>query len=278
MKQLLPFVLLGFSLAFSTFGFSQDKKSGAGIAVSPTHLHFRVKPGEQSSQKITVNNDTDVPNSFRIKVQDFEMGTDGGSVFKTAGTGSHSLSKFLSATPSFVELRPGEKKEIIINVNVPFDDPQSNKASWCVLMIEQAAPKKQLDPASQSGNTIALGVIPTFAFGVWVYQNPPNVDNNAVEIMDFKVFPRGDKNFIQLDAENKGDGIAMCRTRVELVNTTTGADQKLPLKNFTIIPGLKREFKFVLPPDLPAGKYTAIGIVDYGSNEEILTAELEFEY
>jgi hypothetical protein len=34
----------------------------------------------------------------------------------------------------------------------------------------------------------------------------------------------------------------------------------------------------VLPPELIAGNYTAVGIVDYGSDEEILTAELEFQY
>lgn len=258
--------------------YSQDKSSGAGVAVSPTHLDYGVAPGEQKSRKITINNDTDAPNSFRIRVQDFEMDQNGGSVFKEAGTGSNSLSKFLSVSPSFVELKPGEKKDIVVNVKVPFEDPFANKASWCVIMVEQAAPKKQLDPSSENGKTIALGVIPTFAFGVWVYQNPPNADINAVEIMDFKVYPRGDKNFIQLDAENRGDGIAMCRTRVELINNDNGESVKLPMKNFTIVPGLRRQFKFVLPPELSAGNYTAVGIVDYGSDEEILTAELEFQY
>lgn len=264
-------------LSFINHSEAQESK-GAGVAVSPTHLHFKVAPGEQKSRKITINNDTDAPNSFRVRVQDFEMQGSGSSTFKEAGSGSHSLSKYLTVTPSFVELRPGEKKDIVINVNVPFDDSEAKKASWCVIMIEQAAPKKQLDPGNANNNSISLGVVPTFAFGVWVYQNPPNVDINAVEVVDFKVYPRGDKNFIQLDAENRGDGIASCRTRVELINNTNGESVKLPLKNFTIVPGLKRQFKFVLPPDLAAGNYTAIGIVDYGSEEEILTAELEFQY
>ncbi len=278
MKQFfLVAALISFTFSSGNL-LSQDKKPGAGVAVSPTHLNYRVAPGEQKSRKITINNDTDQPNSFRIKVQDFEMNSSGSSVFHKAGEGARSLSKFLSVTPSFVELRPGEKKDIVINVNVPFDHPQANQAAWCVIMVEQAAPKKQLDPGSSANNTVALGVIPTFAFGVWVYQNPPNVDINGVEIMDFKVYPRGDRNFIQLDAENKGDGIAMCRTRVELINNNTGESTKLPLKNFTIIPGLRREFKLVLPDDLSVGNYTAVGIVDYGSDEEILTAEIEFQY
>jgi hypothetical protein len=70
----------------------------------------------------------------------------------------------------------------------------------------------------------------------------------------------------------------MCRTRVELINNDNGESVKLPMKNFTIVPGLRRQFKFVLPPELSAGNYTAVGIVDYGSDEEILTAELEFQY
>jgi hypothetical protein len=122
-------------------------------------------------------------------------------------------------------------------------------------------------------------VYPTFAFGIFLYQNPPNVAVNDVEIVNFKTVRRDDgKDIIQLDATNNGDGISYCTTYIEVVNMETGESIKLPKKNFTIVPGLRREFKFVLPDDFPSGSYNAIGVIDYGSNEEILTAELGFKY
>lgn len=250
---------------------------GAGVAVSPSHIHLSVAPGESKTTKVTINNDTDRPNTFSVNLQDFDMDLNGRSIFLPRGTGNNSLSRYISVTPSFVELAPGEKKDISVTVSIPAGDASANRASWAILMVEQAVEKKKLDQGETS-NQVSFGIYPTFAFGVFIYQNPPDAEVNAVEITDFRIVSRPDKNFIQLNVENKGDGISSCQTRIELVNTATGDSKKLPLKNFTIVPGLTREFKFVLPPDLPEGIYNAIGVVDYGSEEEILTAELEFEY
>ena len=53
-------------------------------------------------------------------------------------------------------------------------------------MVEQQVPRDKLDPTDGEGGTVAFGVVPTYAFGIFVYQNPPNVDNNNVEITNFK--------------------------------------------------------------------------------------------
>ena len=76
-------------------------------------------------------------------------------------------------------------------------------------MIEQQEARTKLDPTNKSDNTVALGVIPTYAFGVFVYQNPPNVDNNNVEFVDFKLTNENDATTIIIEAENKGDGIGL---------------------------------------------------------------------
>ncbi len=38
----------------------------------------------------------------------------------------------------------------------------------------------------RNDGSIALGVIPTFAFGIFAYQNPPNVVDNQIELTDFQ--------------------------------------------------------------------------------------------
>jgi len=259
--------------------FEKEKfQTGAGVAVSPAHMHFNAEPGSEESQTLTINNDTEKEQTFTITMQDFNMNKAGKTAFVKAGTGEFGLSKFVSFSPSFVKLKPGEKKEVKVTVSLP-NSEAARKAAWCVIMVEQARPKTKLDPADKGSDAVALGVYPTFAFGIFLYQNPPNVAVNQVEIVDFKTVRRTDgKDIIQLDATNNGDGISYCTTYIEIVDLKTGESVKLPQKNFTIVPGLRREFKFVLPKGFPEGEYNAIGVIDYGSKEEILTAELEFSY
>jgi hypothetical protein len=45
---------------------------------------------------------------------------------------------------------------------------------------------------------------------------------------------------------------------------------------FTILPKFKREFYYELT-GLSPGKYSSIGVIDYGNKEELVAAELEFE-
>ncbi|MEQ6122871.1 hypothetical protein AAON49_01555 [Pseudotenacibaculum sp. MALMAid0570] len=144
-------------------------------------------------------------------------------------------------------------------------------------MIEQQAPRNNLLNTTRDGNTIALGIVPTFAFGVFAYQNPPNVLVNKVEFTDFQLKDSKTGKALYLEVQNQGDGIAYCTSYIDLTNLDTGEQQRLKVKNFTIVPELIRDFNFNLPNNLPKGKYLAVGVLDYESSEEIQAARMEFE-
>jgi len=246
-----------------------------GVAVSPAHVYFKVTPGESTVSHVTINNDTDKQNNFKVSFNDFNMNGYGKSEFLPPGTSDHSLSRWLNVSPSFVELKPGEKVELTVTVIVPADDPAANKAAWAILMIEQAESKNTLDPGAENVK-IAFGVTPSFAFGVFLYQNPPNVAVNSVDIIDFRMDPNELTKSLAIDVKNIGDGISHCTVYVDLTNLNTGETQKMVMKRFTIVPGLKRAFHFALPADLPSGQYSAVSVLDFGSDEELHTAEIEF--
>ena len=264
------------SSSSSTENDGNDYKT-KGISVSPAHFHLNMKPGEVKTYKITIKNDTEKIEKFKVNTYDFNMNGKGKSSFMPAGSGKYSLSKWLNVSPTFIEINPGEKKEVKFTVSIPADST-GKKAAWNIIMIEQEEPRKKLEPPSQSDNTIALGVIPTFAFGVFVYQNPPNVSSNNVEITNFSKVAKNDSiNVIQIEAKNSGDGIAYCTSYVDLTNLTTGKQERLMVKRFTIVPELTRDFTFVLPKELKKGKYLAIGVLDYEGSGEIQAAKMEFE-
>lgn len=251
--------------------------TGSGVSVSPSHLHFSVGPGGSKTYKIKINNDTDRPNKFAVKMNDFNMNGRGKSSFIPPGEGKYSLSKYLTVSPTFIDLAPGEVKEVAVTLSLSGKEQAAFKAAWSVLMIEQVEERKALDPGRGDGKTIAMGVIPTFAFGVFMYQNPPNVEINKVEIIGFKYLEEEAKRSVKIGVKNIGDGVSYCTSYVELTNLNNGEQHKLHVKNFTIVPELIRDFDFDLPEDLSAGKYSAAAVLDFGSDEEIEVAELEFQ-
>lgn len=250
-----------------------DDVDTKGISVSPAHFHLNIKPGQSKTYKIKINNDTESKKEFKVNLYDFNMNGKGKSSFLPAGSGEYSLSKWMNVSPTFFEVKAGEKKEISFTVAVP-NDETGNRAAWSIIMIEQAEPRKQLQPAQKGSGTVALGVVPTFAFGVFVYQNPPTVKTENVEMTDFKMETKNDENTIFIEAENKGDGIAYCTSYIDMINNATGAQVRLTVKKFTIVPGLVRDFVFKLPAMVP-GDYTAIGVLDYEGSDEIQAAKMQ---
>jgi len=49
------------------------------------------------------------------------------------------------------------------------------------------------------------------------------------------------------------------------------------VKKFTILPQFTRDFKIELPSDMLLGKYTAVGVVDFGDADEMIAAQADFE-
>lgn len=252
-----------------------NKVNSTGVSVSPSHFHFGMKPGESKSYSITINNSTPKAKSFNLNIFDFNMNGKGKSSFLPPGQGEYSLSKWLNISPTFVELKPFEKKKVGFTVSIP-NTEAGNKAAWSIIMVELQEERKKLNPKNKNENTVALGVIPTFAFGIFAYQNPPTVVDNSVEFIDF-LYEEKDAKRISIVAENTGDGISYCTSYIDLTNLTTGKQERLPVKKFTILPGLIRDFVFEIPSNFKKGKYLAVGVLDFENSEEIQAAKLEFE-
>ena len=249
-----------------------------GVSVSPAHFHLDLKQGETKTHAIKINNNSEKAVSFNVNMYDFNMSRGGASAFLPSGTGAYSLSKWATVSPTFIELEPGEKKKVNLTIHVPATD-EGKKAAWSVIMIEQQKARKELNVTKKSTNAMAMGVVPVFTFGVFAYQNPPNVAVNKVEFVDFTYKENSDKaNTISITAENKGDGIAYCTAYIDLTNLETGVQERLTVKKFSMLPGLFRDFNYPIPTSYANGKYLAVGVLDFEQSEEIQAAKIEFEY
>lgn len=247
-----------------------------GVAVTPSHLNFNLKPGETKTYEVKVTNETLVKRSFNVSLSDYDADKAGKTIFLKPGTSIYGMSQWLSVSPTFFELKPGAVQKVTVTLSIP-DSITAARAAWGLLWIEEQKERQSLD---KNGNdkSISLGVIPTFAFGVYMYQNPPTVANNKVSIDNF-VYQgiNGSTPKIDMTLKNVGDGIASCTAYVELTNTKTGKQQRLMVKRFVILPGYTRNYMFTLPDKLEKGTYSAVGVLDYGSKEDVEAAEINFE-
>ena len=253
-----------------------EDKYNKGVTVSPSHVNFNVDLGKIATRKIKVTNYTSETRSFKVVYNDFDMDLRGKSTFLEAGTNDHTLSKYLNISPTFLEIESGKFAEVTLTVQLP-SNPEANIATWGVLLIEEAKERQVLDPDKKGGTTVAFGITPVLAFGIWLYQNPPNVEETSLEITNFsfKDVQEKNKDIFFLELENTGDGISFCDAYIELTSLDTGEQYYLGKKKYTILPGYKRTFTFQLPVDIPSGRYSAVSVVDYYSNNEIVAAEME---
>lgn len=275
-KRIIATIVILASVAAAWAQGSDSTLKDVGVAVSPSHINFNLKPGETKTYEVKVTNETLIRRSFTVALKDYDVDKAGKTSFLESGTSKYGMSSWLNVSPTFFELRPGGVQKVTVTLSVP-DSGFSNRAAWSIMLIEEKKQRESLDNTGDD-KKISLGVIPTFGFGVYIYQNPPTVKNNKVEIRNFTLQKgkEAKQRNIELTLKNEGDGIASCVSYVELTNETTGKQQKLLVKRFTILPGYTRNYIFALPQNLEKGKYSAVGVLDYGSKDVVEAAELEF--
>ncbi len=122
-----------------------------------------------------------------------------------------------------------------------------------------------------------FGIMHTFQFVVHIFQTPKSVTYKNARIIAFEeegVNEQGEKQ-IKLHLENTGDAIIDVAAYLELTNMSTGESRREKARAFTTLPGHSRIIHFVLPDDLSPGRYSVLGVADYGDRDAVIAAELE---
>lgn len=252
--------------------------SAQNVSVAPSRFYYKVNPGGVKSQILKVTNNSTTKESFVISFGDFAApGSEGKSVLLKSGESENSLSKYISASPSFFELEPGKSQDVQVIVELP-NLPEANKVKWGTLNLK-IEKKEKKTVSGLGGSDVGMGILETIQFIVHVFQTPPNVTFKKAEIYSLKEVA-GDnpgEKAILISTKNTGDAILDCASYVEYVNLRNGKKERLKPSGFTVLPGGSREMKFVLPANMEKGKYNITGVVDYGSREEVQAAEMEID-
>jgi hypothetical protein len=114
-------ILLSLILIFTLFTFSTASAEGVGI--TPFRIEETVKPGQTTTNFITVTNNSDEAKVFYGEVKDFIPRGEGGEAILVPDNSEKedSLRQWVNLPTSKISLGPGERREIPIIFDVPED-------------------------------------------------------------------------------------------------------------------------------------------------------------
>lgn len=251
---------------------------GQSASVSPSRLYYKVAPGGYKSQTIKITNNGKKAETFKVEFADFTSAGNKGKtqISKSDTINNRGCSKWLSASPSFLEVAPGESKDVEILLQLP-NTPEASNARWAVAVVKLT--KENKGQMAKGSDVVGMQILQTFQFVIHIFQTPPTVVYKEASISAFyrDSLSTDSVKKLVMEVKNTGEMIIDCAPYVELVNLTTGEKVTIKNKGFTVLPGGSRQINFKLPATLKKGDYDVLGVVDYGSDTDIAGAELKLK-
>ncbi|WP_430813082.1 hypothetical protein [Carboxylicivirga sp. RSCT41] len=244
------------------------------VSVSPSRLSFNEAPGGFKSQRIRITNNGSVTQTFTITFNNFcSEGNKGKTQLIKDSDYKHGCAQWLSASPALIELAPGAMRDVEITLQLP-DRPSVNGVRWAVANV-------LLSNGNRPDNTISANEKSRHLnrLLIHIFQTSPAVLYKDASITRF--FHKGananNQQELVLELENTGETILDCNSYLDVVSLQTGESSHIQTTPVTVLPGANRAISFHLPSSLISGKYSILGIVEYGNENELTGAELEIE-
>ncbi len=266
MKQIFLTVLL---VLFSIGIMAQS------ASISPSRLYFKQSPGESGVQIIRVTNNGQKPETFQVSFANFNSEGNQGKTSLVEDNFSNGCAHWLSATPAFFEVAPGETKDVEVRIQVP-STPEALSVRWAAGQVRLATERSSL--SDRGADVTGMQIIQTFQFLFHVFQTPPLLkDMKEASVLSFKeVTEQGDTQVaLLMEVQNTGTAIVDCAPYLDVLNTSTGETERIMNKPFSVLPGGQRSVRFLLPEGMTPGRYNILGVIDYGSRTDLAGAELD---
>ncbi|TCC96756.1 fimbrial biogenesis chaperone [Pedobacter psychroterrae] len=269
MKTLINICVIGL-IFFSNHVYAQ-----AGITVSPGKVYFKSATGEPTIQKIQVSNPNNRELQVGVSLSDWSYDAFGNNIMHDANTIKTSCTNWIEVLPgSYFTLGAREQREVTISITPPPDTKTDVGVHTAMIFFTQLNPG---DARREDGSMIKVSV----RMGVKVYHSFPQPEKRNMEVLNFidKIDPQHKElpGYLELEVENTSNIWLDSKIKLELLNTQTGAKEKINNVDMYSLPGDKRTVRITLPANLKKGKYNATAVISYGNKDELKVVELEFE-
>jgi hypothetical protein len=236
----------------------QSSAPAGSIALSPAVIMVRCKPGQSSTQTLSIANHTDAEVSFKLATEDVVV-REGKRVFLAAGKIDNSIAANSIATPATVVVKPGEESKVQVTFTVPAETAQRAVVTFFKSIV--------VNPTTGSiGLGASMGTLITFNLS-GDYQ----VDAGVMEA-SFQT-PTANMIFSE-ELRNRGSEPVMPKGVIVVLNTAGKRVAKASFKAQRLLPGEHLTFAATNPAQLPPGHYRTLSSFEF--EQKILTSTGEF--
>jgi hypothetical protein len=236
--------------------------SAQGITIQPSTMDFHVAPGGVESQTITIFNGSSKKVSFQSYLGDWLRDSTGAHQYFRPDTLKHSCAGWVRLSKSLLDVEPGQSAQLVVQLQGPVDSAAFSRMKWAMLFVQTV---DEQDQASKQSKKMETAIKEVMRIGVHIYQTPLTLNKKAAKAVSFKPIPT-EKNTYELKMRNIGDLMLQCKSYVELTAVATGKTYKGEVVEFPVFPEGMRKVKLALPKEVPAGKYSALAILDMGED------------
>ena len=180
---------------------------------------------------------------------------DGGGTFDTV---NRSCSDWITLSESRLALRPNESRDVTLRVLVP---EGVSGTYWGVVFVESAP-----TPEEREGTRI----LSIYRTAVKVYVTVPGTEERAGRVTDVRVTATGPLTAV-VEFQNTGNVQLSVGGAVDVIDQTGATVRSLPIDEFLVLPGGRRELEVVDPSSsgLAAGVYQAVARLDFGGENPV---------
>ena len=237
----------------------------AQIAVNRIEIAFQAKAFDSRLGTIVLTNEGKVPVQAQVKLEDWDRAENGANRWYAYGTLPGSCGKLLQIFPASVRLEPGASQAVRLTMDSTQSAP--TKECWAAAMVETLQPRVEA-----SGSTVTYAV----RTAVKVYVMPPNQAVDG-ELTDLVIAPdtATKSDALEVLFENTGGQHLITKGTVEFRRADNSVASKLDVPLMYTLPGARSRARLAVPK-LPAGKYIALAVLDYGG-DKLAAAQFEFE-
>lgn len=242
-----------------------------GISVSPPRLYFEVDPGQTETEQVVVTNvSAKSVLELAVTLADWEYNDLGENMIYSADTLANSCASWINLNGNaYISLKPGESKALDISMTAPVGLTQDVPVHTAMLYVTQMNP---IDDVDKDGANIKVSV----RSGIKLFHRTTTPRERKIEITNLTFLKS--ENRILLEFNNQGNVWTDGNISVDLFNKNLGKENHLENIIFYSMPMDHRKMYIEVPTKLDKGNYTATILIDYGDENNIEAAELEFSY
>jgi hypothetical protein len=231
---------------------------------------------------VAVRNETAKAVQAVVTIEDWDRDESGTNRFYAAHTMKNSCAAGLEVFPKSIVLDPGQSANVRISLTASDKVPAN---CWSIVFFENRATAvegaRQLSYNVRTGikvygestSAVRDGLIDAMTLSDTPTQDAPPMESRSAPV---KNSPRAAAPpTLSVGFRNVGDVQLLVKGSIEVRRADNSVAHRVDVATFPVLPGSRRMLQQLLP-ELPAGRYVMLALLDFGGSE-LVAGQLEYE-